>query len=180
MVLVRLKAVGRVLLLLVVAVALQTLLVSHVSVLGVTADLFLILTAVVAITRGALDGAVFGFVAGLTADVAFLEPLGIRSLILVLVGYVVGNVAERLGVTSPWAVFLLAVGSSFGAQFVYGLFQFVVGPQAGFLTMVGVQMVPGALLDGLVTLPVYWLLLRLRVLPTPRTELPTTSGGSGE
>ena len=44
--------VGKVALLLVFAVLLQTVLVSHVSVLGVTADLFLILTVIVAVSGG--------------------------------------------------------------------------------------------------------------------------------
>jgi len=180
MVIARLRAVGKALLLLVVAVVLQTVLISHVSVLGVTADLFLILTVAVAMARGPLYGAVFGFIAGLGADIAFLEPLGMRSLILVLVGYAVGAVGERLGVLSPWAVFLLAGGSSFVGQFFYALFQFVIGPRAGFFTVVGIQMFPGALLDGLVTLPVYWLLIRLRVLSTPHAESKGTSGGGGE
>lgn len=177
MVLTWLKALGKGLLLIVLAVALQALLVSRVSVLGVTANLFLILTVVVAITRGALDGAVFGFVAGLVAGVAFFEPLGMRCFILVLVGYVVGSLVERLDAPNPWMVFLLAVGSSFVSQLMYGLFQFVVGPRAGFFTMVGIQMVPGALLDGLVTLPIYWLLVRLRVLPMPRSEVSGASVG---
>ena len=45
---------GKALLLLVVAVALQTLIVSRVSVLGVTADLFLVFTVVVAMGRASL------------------------------------------------------------------------------------------------------------------------------
>lgn len=163
-------ALGKAALLIVIAVALQTLIVSRVSVLGVTADLFLIFTVVVAISRGSMYGALFGFFAGVVADIAFLQPLGLRSLIYVLTGYFVGMVVLRFGTVNPWGVLLLAGGASFVAQFLYGLAQYAMGPQAGFFTMLGTQMLPEAVLDALVAVPVYALLVHLRVIPGPRPE----------
>ena len=164
-----------------VAVLLQTLLVSHVSVLGVTADLFLIFTVVVGISRGSVDGAIFGFVAGLVADLAFMQPLGIRSLMYVLVGYFVGMVVVRFGTVGPWAVFLIALGASFSAQLLYGLLQFVMGPRGGFFTILGVQILPEAILDALVAIPVYVLLIRLRAIPAPSgVETAVSSRGGTE
>jgi rod shape-determining protein MreD len=166
--------VGKAVLLLIVAVALQTLIVSRVSVLGVTADLFLIFTVVVAIGRGSLEGAVFGFFAGLVADIVFFQPLGVRSLIYVLAGYFVGMFVARLGMVSAWGVLFLAGGTSLVAQFVFGLFQYIIGPQADFFTMVGIQMLPEAILDGLIAVPVYALLVRLRLI---RARGVSTAGG---
>ncbi len=160
------------------AVLLQTLLVSRISVLGVTADLFLIFTVVIGISRGSLDGAIFGFIAGLAADTAFMQPLGIRSFIYVLVGYFVGTVVVRFGTLGPWAVFLMGLGSSFAAQVLYGLFQFIMGPRAGFFDILGVQILPEAVLDALVAVPVYVLLLRLRVIPVPRAPEPAVGKGT--
>lgn len=171
------KEIGKGLLLVAIAVALQTLLVSRVSVLGITADLFLIFTVVVAISRGPLYGAVFGFFAGAVADVAFMQPLGVRALIYVLTAYLIGSLALRFGSTNLWGVLLLAGGASFVAQFVYGLFQYVTGPRAGFFTMLGIQILPEAVIDALVTVPVYVLLVRLRVIPGPHAE--PVSAGSG-
>jgi rod shape-determining protein MreD len=165
-----LAAVGKAALLIVIAVALQTLVVSRVSVLGVTADLFLIFTVVVAICRGSMYGAVFGFVAGVVADVAFMETLGLRSLIYVLTGYFVGMVVIRFGAVNPWGVLLLAGGASFVAQLLYGLSQYAMGPRAGFFTIVGTQILPEMVLDALVTVPVYLLLVRLRIMPSPHLE----------
>lgn len=175
----RLLWVGKALLLLVVAVALQTLIVSRVSVLGVTADLFLVFTVVVAMGRGSLQGAVFGFFAGLIADVAFLQPLGVRSLIYVLAGYFVGMFVARFGMVTAWGVLFLAGGTSFLAQFVFGLFQYIIGPQADFLTMLGTQMLPEAILDGLIAVPVYALLVRLRLIRA-RGVSPAGSRGATE
>jgi len=172
----RLAIVAKVIGVLAIAVVLQVFVVSQVSVLGVTADLFLVLTTVVAVTRGPLEGAVFGFMAGLVADTAYLAPLGVRSLVYVIVGYLAGLAAARLAFSSPWGVALLAGAASFGAQFVFGLFEFVMGPRAAFLRMLGTQMLPEALLDGLLTAPIYVLLVRLHLLP-PASSEPSGPGG---
>jgi rod shape-determining protein MreD len=175
----RLVTVGKTALLLVVAIALQTLLISRISVLGISADLFLIFTVIVAISRGSMDGAIFGFCAGVVADIAYFQPLGLRSLIYVLTGYFVGMFVARFPARSPWSVFLLTGGSSLGAQFLFGLFQYVTGPRAGFLTMVGTQMLPEAVIDALVAVPVYLLLARLRVIPAAHVEM-AASGSETE
>ena len=172
-----LGVVGKVVLLLVFAVILQTVLISHVSVLGVTADLFLILTIIVAVSRGPLDGAVFCFFAGLIADIAYYQLLGVRSLIYVLVGYFVGMFVARFATVSPWSVALLAGVSSFLAQFLFGLFQYVMGPRGGFLTMIGTQMLPEAVLDGLITAPLYVFIVRVRLLPAPQLDGARLGGG---
>jgi rod shape-determining protein MreD len=162
--------VGKVFLLLVFAVLLQTVLISQISILGVTADLFLILTVVVAVSRGSLQGAVFGFFAGIVADIAYFSPLGVRAFILVLAGYLLGMFVARFGTVSPWSVALLAGVTSFLAQLLFGIFQYVMGPRGGFLTMIGVQMLPEAVLDGLITAPIYVVLLRTRLLPPPHLD----------
>jgi rod shape-determining protein MreD len=172
-----LLVVGRVALLLAFAVILQTVLISHVSILGVTADLFLILTITVAVSRGSLQGAVFGFVVGLIADIAYFQPLGVRSLIYVLAGYFVGMFVARFGTVSPWSVALLAGASSFLAQFLFGLFQYIMGPRGGFLTIIGAQMLPEAVLDGLIAAPLYVFLVRVRLLPVPRLDSARLGGG---
>jgi rod shape-determining protein MreD len=168
---------GKVILLLAFAVLLQTVLLSHISVLGVTADLFLILTVIVAVSRGSLEGAVFGFFAGLVADIAYYQPLGVRALIYVLAGYFVGMFVARFGTVNPWSVALLAGVTSFLAQFVFGVFQFMMGPRAALLTMIGTQMLPEAIIDGLIAAPLYVFLVRVRLLPAGQVETARSRGG---
>lgn len=158
---------GKAVLLFVIAVILQTLVVSRISVLGVTADLFLILTVIVGLGRSSLEGALFGFFAGIVHDTIFFQTLGLHALIFVLVGYFVGMFKARFETVNLWAVFILAGVSSFAAQLVFGLFQYAMGPRAAFFTMVGTQMIPGAVFDALAAIPVYILLVRVRVLPSP-------------
>jgi rod shape-determining protein MreD len=168
-----LVSVGKVVLLLLIGALLQVLLISRVSVLGVTADLFLILTVIVGFNKGSLKGAIFGFFAGLAAGIAFFEVLGLRAFALVLVGYFVGVFYERFTTASIWAILALAAVASFSGQMVFGILQFMMSPRDGFLTLVGAQMVPEALLDALVTIPVYILLVRLHVISPAATT--TTS-----
>lgn len=173
----RLLVVGKVVTVLVIAVILQIFVVSQVSVLGVTADLFLVFTVVVAVTRGPLEAALFGFVAGLAADTAYLQPLGIRALVYVLTGYFAGLVVARLALSGPWGVALMAGAASFAAQFVFGLFQFVMGPRVALLDMLVTQMLPEAVLDGLLAAPLYVFLVRLRLLPQAASEPSRLGGG---
>ncbi len=161
---------AKVVALLVVAVLLQVIVVSHVSILGVTGDLFLILTVIVAVSRGSLEAAVFGFFAGLIADIAYFSPLGVRSLVYVLAGYLVGVFVARFAISKPWSVVLLSGVTSFLAQFMYGLFQYVMGPRGGFLTMIGTQMLPEMVLDALITAPLYVLFVRTGLLPVRHVE----------
>jgi rod shape-determining protein MreD len=168
---------GKVVLLLVLAAVLQTVLISQVSVLGVTADLFLILTVIVAVCRGSSEGAVFGFFAGIIADIAYFSPLGVRALVYVLTGYLVGMFVARFGIVKPWSVVVLAGVTSFLAQFLFGLLQYVMGPRGGFLTMIGTQIMPEAVLDALVTAPLYVLLVRTRLLPARHLDAVQFGGG---
>ena len=54
---------------------------------------------------------------------------------------------------------------------VLGLFSYLMGPRAGFFTMLGLQMIPGAALDALFAVPVFVLLVKLKVVPVPRAEV---------
>jgi rod shape-determining protein MreD len=173
----QLIVVAKVLLLLVLAVILQTVLLSQISILGVTADLVLILTVIVAVSRGSLEGAVFGFFAGILADIAYYQPLGVRAFVYVLVGYFVGMFVARFGTVSPWSVALLAGVASFLAQFVFGLVEYVTGPRGGFFTIIGTQMLPQAVLDGLITAPLYVFLVRVRLIPAGHLETAGPRGG---
>lgn len=152
---------------LLVAVAVQAIVTSRVLVLGVSADLFLVLAVLVALGRGSTKGALFGFGAGLLADIIYLEPLGLRTFIYLMLGYGVGRYSEILGVASAWTVVLLAAVSAFAAELVYGLFQVLAGQPGSFWAMLQQQVLPAALLDALVAAPLYLGLVRLGILDPP-------------
>lgn len=155
---------ARLLALLVLAVALQAILTSRFTLLGVTADLFVMLTVLVGLTRGSLVGAVFGFFAGLLADVVFLDPIGLHAFIYLVTGYAAGRYAEWLPPISAWAVVLATAAATLGSQFAYALFQLLTGGGASFFGMLWVQVLPSALVNGLVAAPLYLGLVRVRLI----------------
>jgi hypothetical protein len=88
----------------------------------------------------------------------------------VVTGYVLGMLAARFGAEGLWMVLLYAGGASVAVQLVFGLFEYVMGPRDGLFTMLGLQLLPEAVLDALVAIPVYLLLMRLRLLLPSRGE----------
>jgi rod shape-determining protein MreD len=171
----RLIALGKAAAVIAIAVALQTLVVSHVTILGLSIDVFVIFTVIVAASWGPMAGCVFGFFAGLAADIAYLEPMGMRAVVYVVIGYSLGVVAGRFRAVRPRTIFLYTLVSSFVAEVVLGLFSYLMGPRAGFFTMLGLQMIPGAALDALFAVPVFVLLVRLKVVPVPRADVNTST-----
>lgn len=160
----RLATVARLTLVLLAAVAVQAIVSARVTVLGVTPDLFIILVVLVGLDRGSLTGAVFGFAAGLVADLVFLDPIGWRAFVYLLGGYSVGRYSEEIGVLNAWLVILATFAVSLVSQALYGVFQFLTVEEAGLLTMLRIQALPAAILDGLLAAPVSIILTRLSVL----------------
>jgi rod shape-determining protein MreD len=151
--------------LLLAGVMLQTVMTSRLDFMDVVPDVFLVLVVVVAIGRGALTGAVFGFAAGFVADIVFLDPVGLRTFVSLLAGYAVGRYSDEMGIGSGWMLIFLVGGVAFATQAGYGLLQFVLGHPSSFLGMVWSQMLPASLLHGLLAPPAYLGLVRLGLLP---------------
>ncbi len=172
----RLIAAGKAAAVILIAMALQVLVASHVTILGLSIDVFVVFTVIVGISWGSLAGSFFGFFAGIAADVAYRAPLGMRALVYVIIGYSVGILAGRFKALRPRTVFLYTLGASFAAKVVLGLFSFLMGPRAGFFAMLGLQMIPGAALDALFALPVFVLLVKLKIVPVPHGDVSTTEG----
>ena len=79
----------------------QWSLVPSLSVGGVTPDLPLILTALLALRHGPETGCLVGFVAGLLQDTATGGLVGVQALTKALAGFAMGLLVGRLWVTSP-------------------------------------------------------------------------------
>ncbi len=68
---------------------------------GVTPDLPLVLTVLVALRRGPEVGCIVGFVAGCLQDVAGGGLIGVQALTKALAGFAMGLLVGRLWVASP-------------------------------------------------------------------------------
>jgi rod shape-determining protein MreD len=152
--------VARLTSMLVVTVLLQATLAPHVRILGASPDFTLIAVVCVGLLRGSEVGAVFGFIAGLCVAMAVFGPLGLSSLVLVIVGYVAGRYAETADASSGLApIFVVAVSTAL-AEILFTLSQFLLDRQAPFGFFMVHALLPVLVLNTLLAAPGY-LLARL-------------------
>ncbi len=106
-----------------VAAAIQVALLAMLPVFGAHAGLVLLLVVAVAIFVGPEWAAVAGFMGGLMLDILGVLPLGLTALSFTLVGFVVGEVVQRMDRTPDFGFQLaLVVGASVvGELIVLGL-----------------------------------------------------------
>jgi rod shape-determining protein MreD len=147
--------VARLAFMLVVTVLLQATLAPHVRILGASPDFTLIAVVCVGLLRGSEIGALFGFIAGLCVAVAVFGPLGLNSLVLVVVGYVAGRYAETADTSSGLApIFVVAVSTAL-AEIMYTLSQFLLDRQAPFGFFFVHALLPVLVLNTLLAAPGY-------------------------
>lgn len=115
--------IGLAALFLVVAVTVQTSVLSNVAVAGVTCDLVLIVVVALALSRGPEWGAITGFTGGLLLDVVppADHTAGRWALALALAGYVAGLIRRErsAGPVGPLGVALTVVFSAALSLLVY-------------------------------------------------------------
>ncbi len=104
----------RLVVVLLVAVIVQTTLASDVRVLGVAPDLLLLVAICGGLVAGSEVGCIFGFLAGLSADVFLTAtPFGLSALTYCLVGFGVGvlrnNVLRDSWLLAPIVTFVATV-----------------------------------------------------------------------
>lgn len=143
-----------------VAAVLQTSILSSMNLGGATPDLLLVTLVAVALLRGAITGAVVGFAAGLIVDTATLARLGETSLLLTVAGYWIGRYGETTGRDRTHApllsVAVVTVLYGAGALFLH----VVLGDPVDASDLFG-SLLPGILLNLLLTFPVYALVRRI-------------------
>ncbi|HET7874492.1 MAG TPA: rod shape-determining protein MreD [Methylomirabilota bacterium] len=129
----------------------QSSVVPVLSVGGVTPDLPLILTVLVALRRGPESGCLAGFLAGLVQDAASGGLVGVQALTKALAGFLMGLLVGRVWLANPLVqvpgLVLLTVAEGLARFFVLQLFHFparlgdvmlhVILPQALYNGFVG-------------------------------------------
>lgn len=152
--------------LVVVAVVLQTAVLSQVAIDGVVPDLALVLVVAAALVRGPEFGAVTGFVAGLAIDLA--PPAdhlaGRWALALVIVGYLAGRL--RYDAASPLGAVLAVGAGSFVGTSVFALSGLLLHersmPVTGMLQVIALSVFLDLVVAPLLLPPLLALFRRLR------------------
>ncbi len=114
--------VGRLLLLLIAIVLLQTTVLPYARVFDVVPDLGLVATVAIAYREGPELGATFGFAAGLAMDLFLQTPLGLTALSFALTGYFIGVLQGALLRSAWWVTPLLGgLGGILGGLLYIGI-----------------------------------------------------------
>ena len=141
----------------VTALLLQTTVFPELTFLGVKPELLYLVTVVFAALRGPAEGAVVGFVSGLSQDFLLNTPKGITALTLTMLGYTIG--LARQYITSPLLpAFLVAVGTAGGVAF-QRVVAFLLGEEEGPFGYVAKVVVLTALYGAVLT-PIFYPVLR--------------------
>jgi rod shape-determining protein MreD len=141
-------------------VVVQLSIVSNVSILGGHPNLLLVTLVCVALLRGAVFGAVAGFTAGLLVDSGVFATLGFTALLLTLAGYWTGRYGETTGRDRAHAPMLSIAVVTILYQVAALVLRYMLGQNAP-AGAIFAGLVPTALLNLIVTLPVYALARRL-------------------
>jgi len=160
---------------------LQLLVVSQIVVLGVSADVTPLVVAAAGFLCGSLAGAGFGFGLGLFVDLAFVQTLGISSLLFTLVGYGAGRLRELRAPAAPLTRLLLGAAATVIALAGYGAIEFMLGVNTPVSTGLVGAIIKTTALNSLIAVPVYSLTRRalLASLPTPERRAHSVAAPSG-
>lgn len=114
-------------LLVIVGLLFETTIFSSWRFLGAAPSFGFVAVAAVAYYAGANTAMVFGFCAGLGADIFYRTPLGVTALSMMLCGLVVGILQTGMMRPTPLAIPLLAFFTSVAGNALYVLISIIVG-----------------------------------------------------
>ncbi len=166
--------IGRLTLLLILLVLLQTALFPHFRILDVVPDLGLVAAVAIAVRYGPELGATFGFVAGFASDAFLQTPLGLSALAFGLTAYVVGMLQRNLARPAWWVNPVVAMAAGILAGALYVGLGALVGQQQLFVVRSVRTILLAAAYDGIVALVIFPV-----AIAAARPREPATIGAAG-
>ncbi|MGZ4270915.1 MAG: rod shape-determining protein MreD [Solirubrobacteraceae bacterium] len=165
-----------------VCVLVQIALISQLTVFGTNADLLPLVVAAVGLMCGSVPGAIFGFCVGLFLDLAFVQTVGLSSLVYVAVGYLAGRARELRDPHGALVPLALGAGATAIATLGYALMQFLLGVDAPVSFLLAREILATILLNAVIATPVFAAVRRVlaRALPEDprrRRRRAYTTGG---
>ncbi|HVC15351.1 MAG TPA: rod shape-determining protein MreD [Acidimicrobiales bacterium] len=146
------RALLRTLVVIALALLVQTTVVLDIRVGGAAPNVMLLLPIAAGVVAGPIEGAGVGFVAGLALDLLTPTPLGMAALVGTLVGFAVGAVSRGIVRELRGLPTLVALGASAVGVMLYAVLGAVLG-ESQFLhvdlaVVVAVVAIANALLAG--------------------------------
>jgi rod shape-determining protein MreD len=165
-----------------VAVVVQQVAISQISIFGVSADITPLVVMSVGLLAGSMAGAVMGFGIGLLIDLVLVQTLGVTSLLYIAIGYWSGRLRELRDPAHGLIPLVLGAAATAFAGIGMALIQFLLGVDAPVSLLLLQQIFVTVLVNTLIALPVYALVRRViqPVLPDDprrRRRRAYTTGG---
>lgn len=159
------------------AVIVQVTLLSRLGIPGATPDLVVVTVVAIALAMGPMPGATAGFLAGAFVDISPPSdtPLGVNSIVYLIVGFITGFVVDPRDRTVLVSMGLVALSTS-GAALATAIIDSVLGSSRVIWGEVPAVVVTSALY-GLILAPIVlpsvaWLAGKLLPAPPPEMTLP--------
>jgi rod shape-determining protein MreD len=165
-----------------VAVVVQQVALSQISIFGVSADITPLVVMSVGLLAGSMAGAVMGFGMGLMIDLVLVQTLGVTSLLYIAIGYWSGRLRELRDPAHGLIPLVLGAAATAFAGIGMALIQFLLGVDSPVSLLLLQQIFITVLVNTLIALPVYALVRRViaPVLPDDprrRRRRAYTTGG---
>ncbi|MBO0769309.1 MAG: rod shape-determining protein MreD [Solirubrobacterales bacterium] len=144
-----------------VAVLLQSAVVSQISVFGVSADLTPLLVMSIGLVCGPSTGLVSGFAIGLLVDLVLVQTLGITSLLYVPIGYWCGRLRELTDTSNGLIPMGIGAAATLSAGLGMAVIQFALGVDAPVSGLLFQQIFMTVLINTLIALPVHHVVQRI-------------------
>ena len=142
-------------------VVIQQAAVSQISILGVSADLTVLVVMSVGLLAGSLPGAVVGFGTGLFVDMVLVQTLGVTSLLYIAIGYWSGRLRELRDPAHGLVPLAMGAAATGFAGVGMALIQFLLGVDAPVSVQLLQQIFITVLVNSLIALPVYAFVRRI-------------------
>jgi rod shape-determining protein MreD len=167
--------VARSTIVIVVVLVIQHTILDAVRVGGAHPDLMLLLPVAAGYAAGPDRGAVFGFIAGLVADLFLPTPFGLSALVGCLLGYGTGLATRGLVRSSWWLPPVVAAAATAAGMGAYAILGAVLGDPGMLKTYLAPALVVGTPSAALLAVPVVRFVAW--AVPAPGPSRATPSGG---
>jgi len=148
----------RTLFVLVTVLTIQLGVVANLSILGVQADLMLLVAIAGGIAAGPDRGAAIGFAAGIAYDLMLHTPFGLSALTYAIVAYLVGSLQDSVLRAAWWIPVATATIASMVGVILYGVLGTVLGED-----LVGWELLRVAVIVGILnTIPAPFVIRAMR------------------
>lgn len=137
---------------------LQSTLLMRIAILDVFPDTALIFIVSYAILRGDVEGAVFGFFAGLIQDIFGASFIGLYAMLGMLAGYIAGKPFKDYFKENYSLPFMVVIIIAFSYQIILFFVNFLIWGRFNFLFYFGAIILPKTIYTAMLAIPLYGLM----------------------